>query len=211
VGKRRIAADELQSAQTQLLRNELSGESPLSRSQLAARAEQLKEQLRGLDEQLQIVRRQQSELDVTSPLDGTVLTWDAARQLVARPVKRGDSLLTVADTAGTWELLLDVPDRHAGHVVAAHSEHAAPLSVSFQLGTEPGTIRHGSVKSVASAAQLSESGQPAVRVTAALKEAHLPHLRPGATVVAKIHCGRRSLGYVWLHDPWDAVRSWLLL
>jgi hypothetical protein len=26
------------------------------------------------------------------------------------------------------------------------------------------------------------------------------------TVRARIACGRRSLGYVWLHDLWDAVR-----
>ena len=31
-----------------------------------------------------------------------------------------------------------------------------------------------------------------------------------ATVTAKIECGRRSLGYVWLHDLLDAIRSWVL-
>jgi hypothetical protein len=25
-------------------------------------------------------------------------------------------------------------------------------------------------------------------------------LRPGATVTAKVHCGRASLGFVWFHD-----------
>ena len=33
--------------------------------------------------------------------------------------------------------------------------------------------------------------------------------RPGATTTAKIHCGRRSIGYVWLHDIWDAAIEWL--
>jgi len=28
--------------------------------------------------------------------------------------------------------------------------------------------------------------------------------------VAKIACGRRSLGYVWLHELWDTVRGWLV-
>jgi hypothetical protein len=26
-------------------------------------------------------------------------------------------------------------------------------------------------------------------------------------VIARIHCGRRSLGYVWLHDLIDAVKT----
>ena len=26
------------------------------------------------------------------------------------------------------------------------------------------------------------------------------NLRAGATVTGKVHCGRRSLGYVWFHD-----------
>ena len=26
------------------------------------------------------------------------------------------------------------------------------------------------------------------------------NLREGATVTGKVHCGRRSLGYVWFHD-----------
>jgi hypothetical protein len=35
--------------------------------------------------------------------------------------------------------------------------------------------------------------------------------RPGATVVARIHCGRRSLGFVWLHEFWEAIRLRLFL
>jgi hypothetical protein len=34
--------------------------------------------------------------------------------------------------------------------------------------------------------------------------------RPGATVVARIHCGRRALGYVWLHEVWEFIQSRVL-
>ena len=33
-------------------------------------------------------------------------------------------------------------------------------------------------------------------------------LRPGVSARAQIDCGRRSLGYVWLHDIWDAFIEW---
>jgi hypothetical protein len=48
-------------------------------------------------------------------------------------------------------------------------------------------------------------------VTAELADAPPAHLRPGATVVARVHCGRRSLAYVWLHEFWEAVRLRLFL
>ncbi len=35
-------------------------------------------------------------------------------------------------------------------------------------------------------------------------------LRPGATVTAKVYCGRRSLGYVWFHDLLAFVQSRIL-
>ena len=47
-----------------------------------------------------------------------------------------------------------------------------------------------------------------VRVKVPIDRRSLTQPRPGATVEARIFCGRRSLGYVWLHDLVDAVRGW---
>jgi multidrug efflux pump subunit AcrA (membrane-fusion protein) len=210
VGKQRTVQENLVAAETTALRSEVEGNSTQPRGQLTAKVEQLKEELRGLKEQLQIVRKEQADLTVQSPLDGIVITWDAQRQLAGRPVKRGDALLTVANTGGPWELILDVPDQSAGHIAAARRENER-LPVSFQLGTDPGTVGRGTVAFVAPATELSAESQPAVRVTVALDGPSDPKRRPGATVVARIHCGRRSLGYVWLHEIWEAVRLRLFL
>ena len=32
----------------------------------------------------------------------------------------------------------------------------------------------------------------------------------GATATAKIHCGKRAIGYVWFHDLVDFVRAKIL-
>jgi multidrug efflux pump subunit AcrA (membrane-fusion protein) len=210
LGRQRTAQESLQAAETELLRAEQESTNSASRAELAARIESLKVERRGLDEQLAVVRRQQDELTLASPLKGVVLTWDAKNQLESRPVKRGDALLTVADLAGPWQLALDVPDRHAGYVASARNQ-AGPLVVSYQIGTDPATIRRGQVERIAPATQLSESGSPILRVLARPDDPSLRPLRPGATVVARLHCGRRSLGYVWLHDLWDAIRTWLVL
>jgi hypothetical protein len=210
VGKQRTVQEELTSAETSALRSEAEPAAGQSRGQLTARVQQLKEELQGLAAQLDIVQRQQAALAVTSPLDGIVITWDPERQLAGRPVQRGDSLLTVADTGGPWQLLLDVPDRSIGHVLAARKASDA-LPVRFQLGTNPGAVGQGTVASIAPATQLSAESRPAVRIVADLSEASTTHFRPGASVIARIQCGRRSLGYVWLHEIWESIRLRLFL
>jgi multidrug efflux pump subunit AcrA (membrane-fusion protein) len=205
VGKQRTVQEDLLAAETEAVRGESERSSRFPRGQVTARVEQLKEELRGIESQLQIVRQEQAKLAVASPLDGTVITWDVERQLAGRPVKRGEWLLTVADLAGPWELSLDVPDYRAGHVLAAAKDRPA-VPITFQLGTDPGAVRRGTVKFVSPATELSAEQVPAVRVTANLAEAFPAGQRPGATVVARVHCGRRSLGYVWLHEFWEAVR-----
>jgi hypothetical protein len=45
--------------------------------------------------------------------------------------------------------------------------------------------------------------------TSELTDAVQGDLRPGLSARAQIECGRRSIGYVWLHDVWDTVVGWL--
>lgn len=213
VGRQRTAQENLQAAETELLQHEQSSGSTaaLDRAQLAARIETLKEERRGLESQLAIVRSQQTALEVRSPIQGLVITWDASRQLAGRPVNRGDRLLTIANISGPWELVLDVPDRRAGDVARAQSQSKTPLPVRYQIGTNASTVRTATVEQVSPATQLDDSGQPVLRLVAIPERQAYATERPGATVIARIQCGRASLGYVWLRDLWDTVRSWLVL
>jgi hypothetical protein len=128
-------------------------------------------------------------------------------------VERGQPLLSVGNVEGRWSLELAVPDEQIGYVLAAaevaHRE-GATLPVSFLLVGEPGVTYQGYVERIARRAHVDEkNGKPVVQVVARLDEA-IDNPRPGAGVVSKIHCGRRSLGYVWLHDAWNSMRRRLL-
>ena len=110
-----------------------------------------------------------------------------------------------------------MPDDRIGHVLAAEDEQKsahddAPLDVSFIVATEPGTTHSGQVKRIALATETDKTTGATVLVTADFDRSTIPadELRPGATVVAKIHCGRRSLGYVWLHELWETIQSKVL-
>ena len=184
--------------------------------QYAAEEGEAKARLKSLQDQQDILIKQRSDLG-TKPVDQNVLTWNVKDLLDARPVTRGQVLLTVAKLDGPWVLEIKVPDDHIGHVLTAEEEHQSaddnsPLDVSFIVATEPGTTHSGAVKRIALATETDKTAGATVMVTANFDRSTIPadQLRPGATVVAKIHCGRRSLGYVWLHELWETIQSKVL-
>jgi len=84
------------------------------------------------------------------------------------------------------------------------------LRVSYILYTEPGTTRYGMVTEIETSAEVRGDEGVTVLIKVAINKddykvitddiAAYPNLRPGATVTAKVYCGRRSLGYVLLDD-----------
>jgi multidrug efflux pump subunit AcrA (membrane-fusion protein) len=173
--------------------------------QRSAEEEEVKEALKGLAEQVAALDRQQTQLTVQSPIAGQVLTWDVAQLLESRPVQRGHLLMSVGDAEGPWELEMRVDDDRIGHVLDAQREASEPLDVSYLLAMSPDHSYAATVREIAMTTDVIDNSGPQVLVTASLDRDSLPRLRPGASVVAKIHCGQRSVGYVWLHDLWDAV------
>ena len=116
-------------------------------------------------------------------------------------------LLSIGDPAGPWELDLRVDDDRVGHVLDAGRTSERPLPVSFLLAMDPDHECAAELADMALNTDVLENDGPQVLVTATVDREALPRLRPGASVMAKIHCGRRSLGFVWLHDLWDAART----
>lgn len=176
---------------------------------LAAEEEELRTQLEGWRTQQEILRRQQAELKVTSPLAGQVLSWDVRRQWTGRPVERGQLLLTVGNTEGPWRLELRVPDDRIGYVLeaqAAAQEAGRKATVSFALASDPATCYQGELETVSLRSEAVNDEEPTVRATVCFDRGQVEELRPGAAVNVKIDCGTRSLGFVWFHDAWDGLR-----
>lgn len=171
---------------------------------------ELDELIKGLQQQYEVVKAQQAELTVRSPIDGQILTWGVRELLEARPVRRGDVLMTVADLDGAWGLELQIPDDHVTHVLTARKKIGGDLKVSFVSASEPGVRRHGVLGAVAMRTEILEADRSVVLATAEIDRGEISNLTPGTTVVARIHCGRRSIGYVWLRDLIEAVQTWIV-
>jgi hypothetical protein len=184
---------------------------PAGEISLSAQEQQLREELSALKRQYEILTKQQQQLTVCSPADGWVLTWDVERLLAQRPVKRGEQLMTVADVEGPWQIELRIDDDEAGHVVNARQLLGPNLHVSFALAGNPGERLAGRLREFGTATEVDDAGLAYVSATVALEPMENVPFRPGATVVARIHCGRRPAGYVWFRALLEAVQGWLLL
>jgi hypothetical protein len=105
---------------------------------------------------------------------------------------------------------LRIPDRQAGHVqVAQEAQPDAPLQVSLMLAMNPRESFSGKLARLGMRSETSPSESPYVGATVDFDHSAVPQCAAGAGVRASIQCGRRSLGYVWLHDLYDTIRTWL--
>ena len=179
-------------------------------AQLTAEESEIAELLSSLDEQLKILNQKQAELKIKSPIAGQVLTWDVSPLLDKRPVTRGQVLMTVADLKGPWVVEIRVPDDQIGHVFEARRRRGEDLPVEFLLATDPETTYTGKISRISMRTETDKENGASVLVTVSINEGDIPDLRPGATVIPKISCGEKPVGYVWFHDLIDAVKTYIL-
>jgi multidrug efflux pump subunit AcrA (membrane-fusion protein) len=192
--------------------------SPADTYRLSAEERELQQRVTNLQRELELLGREREQLVVASPIAGRVLTWDLSNRLVARPVERGEVLVTVADLTRDWQLELEVPDDRIGHVLAAQEKLGPDLAVHFRLSSDDRERHTGQISEMSRTANVREENgttpAPVVTLKVAVDEQELSNgrvrdLRPGVSARAQIACGRKPIGYVWLHDIWDAAIEWL--
>ncbi|MCA8988826.1 MAG: efflux RND transporter periplasmic adaptor subunit, partial [Planctomycetaceae bacterium] len=169
-------------------------------------------EISSLTQELAILKDRVEKLKVYSPIDGTIATFQVEQTLQNRPVKRGDVLLEVMDKTQAWHLELNVKDKRMGHLLRAQQKNDSPeLDIEYVLATDPETTYHGHLESISTRTSVAPEEGHVVEVLAEIDEDQLPELRIGAEVIAKINCGKMSLGYVLFGDGLDFLRIQLWL
>lgn len=192
-----------------------SRSTPQERNRDTAEASSVRVEIESLETQQRLLREREEKLTIRSKTKGTVITWDAKRQLENRPVETGQVLLTVAAENTPWELELYMPERRVNHLVRQQEmlkgEGKSPdLDVSYVLMTQPGTQLVGKVKEVHWTAEPHEQQGHMVRVRVETidPENKLKKVaRPGASVKAHVTCGRTVLGWAKLHEAWEWLQA----
>jgi multidrug efflux pump subunit AcrA (membrane-fusion protein) len=83
---------------------------------------ELEESIIGLKTQRGILELKQKELEVLSPIEGTVITYHLEERLRGRPLQLGTSMMRIVDLSKEWQLELHMPDQRVGFVVKAQQE-----------------------------------------------------------------------------------------
>lgn len=187
---------------------------PKQAGRLAIESRQLESELAGYQNRLDLIRKQLSELDVRSPIDGTVAGWQLHRKLFDRPVARGNQLVTLVDDQGPWQLRLQISDKDTAEVLAALHD-APPLRVEFAAASHPEATFHGKLESIGTAARRNGQGVNVVDALATITPDADPinertlqrfaasEARVGVEATAKIACGKRAILSSWFGDVGD--------
>lgn len=189
--------------------------SPAEESHLSAELVELRQESQNIERELALFHEKQRQLVVSAASAGQVVTWKVEDLLQGRPVIRGQSLMTLANPAGPWELELYVPERRLVHMQAAaeldsEASERPPLDVVFTLTSHPGSQFHGRVVEIEQTAEVRGDDGNTVLVRVSIDRDELPPLHDQTTVTAKLYCGRASIGRVWFCDLIETVQSKVL-
>jgi len=209
IGRQRATRERLLALQRAQLENRQLNTAQLN--QLAGEMLELAEIETGLQRELELLREKEEQLVIRSPLRGQVVTWNVDDLLLRRPVRLGQALLSIVDPSGEWELELDMPERRMGHVTRAMTQSEQPLRVTFELASHPGRTFSGHVTEIDRVAQVQGTEGNTVLIRTTIDKAELPELRNQTAVTAKVHCGRRAIGYVIFHELLETIQSKILL
>ena len=213
LGRKMSSEEQLVATRRSLLEDDkISADEKL---RLAGRRAQLEREVESLEAQLALYAAKKKELEVRSPIDGVIVTWQVRDLLLLRPVEKGQVLMSVADKTGPWELEIKMPDDRLGHINRAATEArkaGRELEVDYILATDPGTRHRGAVKEIHEQAEVrgDEGNTVLVRVTIDPERHEKEELGAGASVTARIACGKRPLGYVWFHDVLAFIQTQIL-
>jgi RND family efflux transporter MFP subunit len=151
---------------------------------------------------LQLVQTQMDRVRLVAPFDGVVITGDLTQSLGA-PVKKGESLLTLAPEHD-YRVMLEVDERDIGELTIGQRGHLA-------LTALPGDAMPLDVSRITPVATPGQ-GRNYFEVEAKLSGKR-EDLRPGLQGVAKVEAGSRSLLWIVGHRVYGwlrlAVWSWI--
>lgn len=146
--------------------------------------------------QLELVESQLSRAQVVAPMDALVIQGDLT-QVIGAPVKRGDTLLTLAP-ADQYRIIVEVDERDIAHVRLGQRGRLA-------LAAMPGDVLNFTVQRVTPVANVTRDGRNVFDVEAKLDAGSVVP-RHGLQGVAKIEAGQRSLAWITTRRVVDWLR-----
>ena len=150
---------------------------------------------------LGLVEEQLARSRIVAPFDGVVIMGDLS-QMLGAPVRRGDTMVTVAP-ANEFRLILEIDERDVADISVGQSGHVA-------LGAMPDRDFKFTVRRISPVAEAS-NGRNYFEVECELAGPQV-EMRPGLQGVARISIDKRPLAWVLMHRlvDWARIAVWSL-
>jgi len=133
LGQLQTKQKRLASVDTALLYRE--GLSEVEKTRLGGEKLELKQELKTLEKQYDLLKKKRELLEIRAPMAGRIMmSWDVQKSLESRPVTAGQILMSVADPDDDWELELYMRESRSGHVRTARMARKQALR-AFITGT----------------------------------------------------------------------------
>jgi multidrug efflux pump subunit AcrA (membrane-fusion protein) len=203
-GRIRQAKSEFQIAET----GKSTGD-PEERSAYSYQAARASQQIENLQKELAVQLEDRELLQVRAPIAGRVVNWQVRQNLLRRPVRFGNHLMTIVPPDTEWLIELEMPERRLAHLSRAMENSSEMLKVTFALVSWPGKEFEGELVSVDKKLDVySDEGNAAlVRVSFLNDEVPQELLRSGTRVTGKVQCGTRSIGFAMFYELIETAKS----
>ena len=181
--------------------------SKIDNTMLDGELQKSEQQLISLTSELELKRQQAANLLIRSPADGVIVNWQIRKNLLKRPVDRGQNLMTVVNPDGGWQLEIDVPERRVGHLINRLNSSDEPIEVMFALVSHPGKEFTGTLIEIDKKLEVYSDDGNCAKAVVGFDNEQIPLdlLKTGTRVNAKLYCGTRTIGFVWFHELFETV------
>ena len=184
-------------------------ESLVAQTRISADILLLEAQEKQTKEKLNFLTKEQGKLDIISPIDGVVVSRDLRTELETRPLRRGDSLFSVADLEGEWQLNIHVADSDSGYLIKHYSGERRDAKFGFD--SLPGEQFSTEVQQISSTVENPTGTSPFLLVVSRIEKDVAQRAYMGANARVRFTCGEQPLWFVWCRPLVEALqkRAWL--
>ncbi len=187
----------------------------VSQGRIAAEVREIDAHQRSLRELDELLKSEHEKLELLSPIDGIVVANQIQRNLLSRPVRRGDALLKIVAVDGPWRIEARLSDQDSAYVrkyfdqFSVNQDQAAG-GVKFLLVARPELRFRGSLQWISKSTHNDGNGA-FVDVHIAVEQFVVGHGQIGSTVVTHISCGQQPWWFVQLRPLIEAMqrRFWI--
>ncbi len=152
---------------------------------------------------------------IRAPLTGQLITRESElRQMLSKPVNRGDAIIEVVPNKSTWDLTVKIPEAKSGQLLKAFDalDEGQTLKANIILNAYPDTKFESHVISVSPRAYVDSTGDQKYENVIEILVAQPENLRSivdprvGLEGKVSVECGERSLYFAYTHEFMDFLR-----